>query len=143
MSISCDKILLLVSTYLSFFGITHYRGQLCFTILFLLKFIFIKGIHINIWFFFNSPEPKAQVSFSDHNVSFVVFILVINFKHFLLLHNHWANFNQTCYKASLGERDSSLFKWRAPTFSKGTDNNKKVKIYWQNLKIFSRTTEPN
>ena len=44
----------------------------------------------------------------------------INFSHFhLLLQNHWANFNQTWHKASLGEGDSSLFKWRAPPFCKG------------------------
>ena len=30
----------------------------------------------------------------------------------LLLQNHWANFNQTWHQASLGEGDSSLFKWR-------------------------------
>ena len=30
-SISCDKIFLLVSRYLSFFGIGHYRGHLCFS----------------------------------------------------------------------------------------------------------------
>ena len=46
--------------------------------------------------------------------------LSVNFSHFhLLLQNHWANFNQTWHKASLGEGDSSLFKWRAPPFSKG------------------------
>ena len=44
----------------------------------------------------------------------------VNFSHFhLLLQNHWANFNQTWHKASLGEGDSSLIKWRAPPFSKG------------------------
>ena len=37
----------------------------------------------------------------------------------LLLQNHWANFIQTWHKASLGEGDSSLFKWRPPPFSKG------------------------
>ena len=46
--------------------------------------------------------------------------LSVNFSHFhLLLQNHWANFNQTWHKASLGKGDSSLFKWRAPPFSKG------------------------
>ena len=46
--------------------------------------------------------------------------LSVNFSHFhLLLHNHWANFNQTWHKASLGKGDSSLFKWRAPPFSNG------------------------
>ena len=38
---------------------------------------------------------------------------------YLLLQNHWPNFNQTWHKASLGEGDSSLFKWRAPPFPKG------------------------
>ena len=37
----------------------------------------------------------------------------------LLLQNHWANFNHTWHKASLGGGDSSLFKWRALSFSKG------------------------
>ena len=46
--------------------------------------------------------------------------VVVNFSHFhLLLQNHWANFNQTWRKASLGKGDWSLFKWRAPPFSKG------------------------
>jgi hypothetical protein len=30
----------------------------------------------------------------------------------LLLQNHWANFNQTLHKSSLGEGNSSLFKER-------------------------------
>ena len=38
--------------------------------------------------------------------------LSVNFSHFLLLQNHWANFNQTWHRASLGEGYSSLFKWR-------------------------------
>ena len=50
----------------------------------------------------------------------VVVVVVVNFSPFhLLLQNHWANFNQTWHKASLGDGDSSLFKWRAPSFSKG------------------------
>ena len=39
-----------------------------------------------------------------------------------LLQNHWANFNQTWHKASLGDRDSSLFK-----FSQREDNNQIAK----------------
>ena len=43
-----------------------------------------------------------------------------NFSHFyLVLKNHQANFNQTWHKASLGEEDLSLFKWRTLLFSKG------------------------
>ena len=72
---------------------------------------------------FSSPELKAQVSFSDHLSSVVCRLSVrlsVNFSHFhLLLQNHWANFNQTWHKASLGEVDSSLYKRRAPPFSKG------------------------
>ena len=37
----------------------------------------------------------------------------------LILQNHQANFNQTWHKAFLGEGDSSLFKWRAMSFTKG------------------------
>ena len=66
---------------------------------------------------FSSPELKAQVSFSDHISSAVCLSvrlsvrLSVNFSHFhLLLQNHWANFNQTWHKVSLGEGNSSLFK---------------------------------
>ena len=46
-----------------------------------------------------------------------VVVIVVNFPHFhLLLQNHWANFNQTLQNAFLGEGDSILFKWRAPSF---------------------------
>ena len=37
------------------------------------------------------------------------------FKNSLL--NHWANFNLTWHKASLGEGDESFFKWRVTPFS--------------------------
>ena len=49
-----------------------------------------------------------------------VVVVVIKFSHFhLLFQKHWAKFKQTWHKASLGEGESSLFKWRAPPFSKG------------------------
>ena len=58
---------------------------------------------------FSSPDRL----FSDR-LSSVVCLSVrpsVNFSYFrLLLQNHWANFNQTWHKASLGEGDSSLFK---------------------------------
>ena len=88
------------------------------------------GINTHFSFFFSSPELKAQVSFSDR-LPFVVCLSVrpsvrlfvrlsVNFSYFrLLLQNHWANFNQTWQKASLGGGDSSLFKWKATPFSKG------------------------
>ena len=66
---------------------------------------------------FSSPEPKGQVSFSDHDLS------IVNCSHFLLLFkNHQTNFNQTWYKAFLGEGDSKLFKFvqrKGPTLFQG------------------------
>ena len=49
-----------------------------------------------------------------------VAVVVINVSHFLLLclQNHLTNFNLTWHKASMGEMNSSLFKWRVPPFSK-------------------------
>ena len=68
--------------------------------------------------------------------------LSVNSSHFnLLLHNHWAKFNQTWHKASLGGGDSNLFKWRATSFYKA-DNSENVKLYWKYLKIFSRSNRP-
>ena len=56
---------------------------------------------------FGSPEPKAQGSFSDHNLSVVrrrrcrkLFTFF-----YLLLKNHHSNFKQTWHKASLGEEE--------------------------------------
>ena len=44
-------------------------------------------------------------------VSVVFVVVVVNFSHFhLLLQNHWANFNQTWHKTSLGKGEASLFK---------------------------------
>ena len=63
------------------------------------------------WAFPNKICPLSVV---------VVVVVVVNFSHFhLLLQNQWANFNQSWHKASLGKGDSSLYKWRAPPFSKG------------------------
>ena len=79
------------------------------------------------WFayeYFSSPEPQAQVSFSDHNLSVVVVIAVVNFSHFhLLLQNHWANFNQTWHKSSLGDEDLSFLNEGSRPFPRG-DNYK-------------------
>ena len=69
-------------------------------------------LEVCLGFVFSSPELKAQVSFSDHLSSGVCLsvrpsvCLSVNFSHFhLLLQNHWANFNQTWHKVSLGEGD--------------------------------------
>ena len=58
-----------------------------------------------------TPFPKGRQLGNNENK-------FTTFKN-LLLQNYWANFNQTWHKVSLGEGDSSLFKWRAPSFSKG------------------------
>ena len=58
---------------------------------------------------------KLNLSFSDH-LSCVVCVFVclsvrpsVKFSRFQLIQNHWANFNQTWHKPSLGRGDSSLF----------------------------------
>ena len=47
------------------------------------------------------------------------------------LQNNQINFNKTCHKAFLGDGDSSLVKWKAPTFFKGrsksNENNEDVR----------------
>jgi hypothetical protein len=58
---------------------------------------------------FSSPELKAQVSYSDRPLS-IIRLSVCKPLHFLLLlQNHWANFNQTWHKSSMGGGDSKLF----------------------------------
>ena len=63
------------------------------------------------------------------------------FKNFLL-QNHWANFNKTWHKASMGEDESSFYSNEESNPSQRGDNCKKVKIhYWKLFKVFfSRTT---
>ena len=85
-----------------------------------LQFIFVVLILLS------TPELKVWVSFSDRPSSVVclsVYLFVrlsVNFLCVrLLLKNHWANFNQTWHIASLRKGGSSLFKWRATSFSKG------------------------
>ena len=69
--------------------------------------------------FLSSPELKAEVSFFDHLLSVICssvrlsvrlsICLSVNFSHFhLLLQSHWANFNQTWHKASLGKGDANF-----------------------------------
>ena len=79
----------------------------------------VNKLTIQSIFIFSSPEPKAQLSIFDQNLSVaplsVVFgvggvVVVVNFSHFNLLQNHCTDFNQTWHKASLDEGDSSLFK---------------------------------
>ena len=73
-------------------------------------------------------------------------VVVVNFSHFhLLLQNHWTNFNQTWHKASLGEGDSSLFKRRAPPFSKGRNirNSKNTLTNLKNILMQNHWTNFN
>ena len=44
-----------------------------------------------------------------------------------LLQNHWANFNQTGHKASLGEADSSFFQIKGHALFQGEIITKKQK----------------
>lgn len=62
---------------------------------------------------FSSPEPKAQLSPSDHTPSVVrlSIYLSVNFLPFQHpLKNHKANFNQTRHKAPLGKQGFKVVK---------------------------------
>jgi hypothetical protein len=64
-----------------------------------------------LFFFFSSPELFWSP---------VVRHLSVRLLHFLLLlHNRWANFNQSWHKSSLGKGDSELYKWWTTPLPKG------------------------
>ena len=67
------------------------------------------------WRGFKFVQIKGPASFQGEIIAKNI---LTNLKN-LLLQNHWANFNQTWHKASLGEGNSSLFYWRALPFFKG------------------------
>ena len=63
---------------------------------------------------------KYLVNLSELNFLIEICPLSVVVVHiFVFSSSHWANLNQTCHKAFLGESYSSLFKWRAWPFSKG------------------------
>ena len=76
------------------------------------------------------PSSKGRKLRNSENTS------IDEFKN-SLLQNHRANFNHTWHNASLGEGNSSLFKWRAQRFSKGRymslRNIQKTLTKYQNL----------
>ena len=88
-----------------------------------------------------------HVSFSDQNlyvvyvfvvVVFFVLGFVVNFWHFhLLIQNHLANFNQTWHNTSLGEGDSSLFKWSSSLFL--INIMLIIYVYW--FEVFSQVSD--
>jgi hypothetical protein len=94
---------------------------------------------------FSSSELKVQVSYSDRPLSVRLFVCpsVCKLLHFrLLLHNHWANFNQTWHKLSLSEGILNCSNEGDCPSPRG-DNHKRVKIHWKILKIFFfRTRRP-
>ena len=74
------------------------------------------------WPVFSSPELKAQVSFSDHVSSAVlpsVRLSVCKLFTFSSSSPEPLGQFQPNLAQSIPEGDSSLFKWRAPPFSKG------------------------
>ena len=70
------------------------------------------------WRGFKFVQMKGPALFQGEIITQIVKNRLTKFKN-LLLQNHWANFNQTWHKASVGEGDSCLFKRRAPPFIKG------------------------
>ena len=76
---------------------------------------------------YNLPEPKGFL------IEFVrrrhCSCCVVNFSNFrLLLYNHWANFNQACFKASFGEGFQICLIDGSRPFPRG-DNNKIAKVH--------------
>ena len=68
------------------------------------------------WKVFRSLEPKWALLIDTWPLS----IVVVNISHFCcLLQNHYANFIQTSNKASLGDGNLSLLKWRTKFFFQG------------------------
>ena len=107
-----------------------------------------SNIKLNPYFFFLFPKYLIHfkraflIKICPLSVVVVVVVVVNCSNLHLLLQNHWTNSNQTCHKSCLDDEKSSLFKWRAPPFSKG-DSYEIAKIHWQNLNIFFwRTTWP-
>ena len=64
--------------------------------------------------FQQSPVSSCRNKYCDRSKGAKKFATFEN-----LLHNYWANFNQTCPKTSLGEGNSNIFKWRVTFLSKG------------------------
>jgi hypothetical protein len=113
---------------------------------FFLKLFYICGE--GFFLIISSPELRAQVSFSDRRLSVVPVVCpsVCKRLHFrLLLHSHWANFNQTWHKSTFGEGISVCTnEWEYPSTRGDACNSKRVKIHWTFWKIFfSRTSRPN
>ena len=95
----------------------QYMYQQVLTLLYHACILFYRALMISYHsMLLSSPEPKAQVSFSDNNLSVVSCCCCFRrrrnlYLHFhLLLQNHWASFNQTWHNSSFGEGDSNLFK---------------------------------
>ena len=93
---------------------------------------------------FSSPELKAQVSFSDRQLSIVCLFISLsihfNISHFLSsLQNHWTNFNQTWHKTQniLGWRGFVKMKGQELFLKGGGGNKDMTKIHWQILKTSS------
>ena len=59
---------------------------------------------------FSSPESKTQVSFSDHNLSTAVVIVIVNFYILSTYSKSQGQFQPNLAQNILGEGNSSLFK---------------------------------
>jgi hypothetical protein len=91
------------------------------------------------WGEFKFVQIKGQVLFKGE----IITKIGLGHLKIFFLQNHWANFNQTWHKSSLGKGDLSLLKKRGDNPSPRGDNSKRVKMHWQFLEIFSRTRRPN
>jgi hypothetical protein len=79
------------------------------------------------------------VSYSDRPV--VYYPSVCKLLGFRLLQKHWANFNQTWHRSSLGRIQICSNEGGCP--SPKEVKSERAKIYWNCLKTFSRISKPN
>ena len=82
--------------------------------------LFGKVLTSNLGPFLAHLSRRLKWTFLITICPFSVFVVVVNFSHFhLLLQNHWANFNQTVHKLSLGEGIQVYSKMKGPALFQG------------------------
>ena len=98
--------------------------------------------------FFSSPEPKAQVSFSDQNLSVVCRLCCCRCRRKLFTFSSSSpeplgQFQPNLAQSILGWRGFKFVQIKGPSLFQGEIITQIAKIYWSYLKIFfSRTTGP-
>ena len=101
-----SSVLLSINFHICIF---FYRTTWLFSTKLVTEYPWVKGIQVC-----TNEKPRPFPGEDNYEIA------KIHWRNFniFLLQNPLANFNQTWHKASLGEGNSSLFKWRTVQFSK-------------------------